>query len=205
MKQFAARFHITPDTRVLDVGGGWLNWTLLEEQPQVTIANVLPPGHLDRQHAAVWVMADGRRLPFEDGAFDVVFSNSVIEHVGDAGDQQQFAAECARVGRRLYVQTPNRQFFFEPHYLTPFVHWLPKETRRRLLGLTGRGVLITLVGSDKASQRKDLHQLVDEVRLLDERELRHLFPGAEVWRERFAGMVKSLIVVRNLDTAAGDG
>ena len=74
---------------------------------------------------------DGRALPFRDEAFDVVFSNSVIEHVGDAASQRRFAREVARVGRAYWVQTPNRWFPVEQHLLTPLVHWLPKSWQRR--------------------------------------------------------------------------
>ena len=75
--------------------------------------------------AASWVAGDGRSLPFRDGSFDVVFSNSVIEHVGDAASQRRFAREVARVGRAYWVETPNRWFPVEQHLLTPLVHWLP--------------------------------------------------------------------------------
>jgi 2-polyprenyl-3-methyl-5-hydroxy-6-metoxy-1,4-benzoquinol methylase len=65
------------------------------------------------------------RSPSAARSFDIVFSNSVIEHVGDAESQQQFAHEIARVGRAYWVQTPNRRFPVEPHLLTPFLHFLP--------------------------------------------------------------------------------
>jgi hypothetical protein len=76
---------------------------------------------------------DGRQLPFRDAAFDVVFSNSVIEHVGDAASQERFAREVARVGRSYWVQTPNRWFPVEQHLLTPLVHWLPRRWQRAIL------------------------------------------------------------------------
>src|ERR1019366_4814761 len=69
MRRFARELHISAEPRVLDVAG-----------------------------APSWVAGDGRTLPFRDEAFDVVFSNSVIEHVGDAPAQRRFAREVARVG-----------------------------------------------------------------------------------------------------------
>jgi hypothetical protein len=80
------------------------------------------------------VRADGRALPFGDGEFDVGFSNAVVEHVAGGRDgQRQFVHELCRVARRVFVTTPNRRFPLEVHTLLPFVHWLPKGPRERLL------------------------------------------------------------------------
>jgi SAM-dependent methyltransferase len=80
------------------------------------------------------VRADGRSLPFEDAEFDIGFSNAVVEHVaGGREGQRQFVHELCRVARRVFVTTPNRRFPLEVHTLLPFVHWLPKGPRERLL------------------------------------------------------------------------
>jgi SAM-dependent methyltransferase len=80
------------------------------------------------------VRADGRDLPFEDAEFDLGFSNAVVEHVAGGRDgQRQFVHELCRVARRVFVTTPNRRFPLEVHTLLPFVHWLPKGPRERLL------------------------------------------------------------------------
>ena len=85
------------------------------------------------------VRADGRELPFGDGAFDLGFSNAVIEHVaGGRHGQRRFLGELCRVARRVFVTTPNRLFPVDPHSLLPVVHWLPDgEVRRRLLRARG--------------------------------------------------------------------
>ena len=62
--------------------------------------------------SSCYVVADGCHLPFADDAFDMAFSNSVIEHVPD---HEAFSRELARVGRSYYVQTPNKWFPIEPH------------------------------------------------------------------------------------------
>lgn len=52
-----------------------------------------------------FVQGDGQALPFRDGAFDLVFSHSVIEHVASA---ESYLRECFRVLRRggvLYLST----------------------------------------------------------------------------------------------------
>src|SRR5438445_13817496 len=112
MRRFAREFGVTNDTRILDVGGTPLNWSFVASHPLVTIVN-LPGEPLDRRFA--WVWGDGRALPFADGSFDIVFSNSVIEHVGDTESHRRFAEEIARVGRAYWVETPNRWFPIEPH------------------------------------------------------------------------------------------
>jgi SAM-dependent methyltransferase len=80
------------------------------------------------------VQADGRELPFGNAEFDLGFSNAVVEHVaGGREGQRQFVHELCRVARRVFVTTPNRRFPLEVHTLLPFVHWLPKGPRERLL------------------------------------------------------------------------
>src|SRR5213078_1617346 len=114
------------------VGGTPETWELVAVRPRVTLLNT-PRTRAELAGAAWWVAGDGRALPFRDGAFDVVFSNSVIEHVGDADSQRRFAAEIMRVGRAFWVQTPNRWFPVEQHLLTPLIHWLPKAVQRAIV------------------------------------------------------------------------
>ena len=86
-----------------------------------------------------YVRADGRDLPFEDGAFDHVHSSAVLEHVGSRANQIKFLSELWRVSRRsLFVTTPNRGFPVEFHTVLPLVHWLPASAFRHFLRRTGR-------------------------------------------------------------------
>ena len=82
-----------------------------------------------------YVRGDATALPFADGEFDVVFSNAVIEHVGGRERQQVFADEAMRVGRRVFVTTPNRWFPLELHTHLPLVHWLPEPAAHRVYDL----------------------------------------------------------------------
>ena len=104
------------------------------------------------------VVADGRALPFRDGAFEVAFSNAVIEHVGGRRDQQAFVRELSRVADRVFVTTPNRLFPVDAHTLLPVVHWLPRPRRERVYRALGREAGIG-------------------VELLSPRSLRALFPS----------------------------
>lgn len=85
------------------------------------------------------VRYDGSIFPFDDKSFDVVWSNAVIEHVGNFDRQVLFVKEMARVGRRVFFSTPNRGFPIELHTRLPLVHWLPKPACDRLLKRLGRG------------------------------------------------------------------
>jgi SAM-dependent methyltransferase len=85
--------------------------------------------------AARYVQGDALDLPFEDGSFDIVFSNAVIEHVGGEEEQRRFVAESLRVGRRAFITTPNRWFPIEVHTRLPLVHWLPDAAAHRAYDL----------------------------------------------------------------------
>ncbi len=190
MQQFCRIFELTAETRVLDVGGTLFNWTLLSFQPRVTIVNIsLPsvPGDIEK---ASWIIADGRYLPFRNGAFEIVYSNSVIEHLGDLENQREFANEIRRISKRYYVQTPNRWFPVEPHLITPFIHYFSRSVQRRFL----RNFTIWGLVTRPTDQQCD--KFLQEVRLLNESELRELFPDAEIWHERVLGLTKSLIAVK---------
>lgn len=72
-----------------------------------------------------FVTYNGKLFPFEDGEFEWVFSNAVIEHVGTYNDQLQFLNEMMRVGKNVFFTTPNRWFPIESHTNAFFLHWLP--------------------------------------------------------------------------------
>jgi hypothetical protein len=193
MRRFAREFGITRETQVLDIGGTLDNWLLLDERPRLTLLNT-PRAKDEIGQGAQWVAGDGRCLPFRDGAFDVVFSNSVIEHVGNAQSQERFAREAMRVGRAIWIQTPNRWFPVEQHLLTPVIHWLPKRWQRAIVPRCSLWILLVPVSPDR--RRFFLDHYLNDVRLLTGAELRALFPGARIIRERFLGMTKSLIAAK---------
>lgn len=72
-----------------------------------------------------YVQANGLELPFADQSFDLVYSNAVIEHVGNASEQALFVREHVRVGRHWMLTTPNRLFPVEAHTFTFVRHMNP--------------------------------------------------------------------------------
>ncbi len=70
-----------------------------------------------------FVQYPGGRFPFADKAFDWVFSNAVIEHVGSSGDMSLFLNEMMRVAVNVFFTTPNKYFFAESHTNVFFLHW----------------------------------------------------------------------------------
>jgi hypothetical protein len=109
----------------------------------------------------------------------------VIEHVGGIERQKQFAAECMRCGRGFFVQTPNKWFPFDTHTLMPFAHWLPQGVFRKLLCFSPRFMFFK-------TDPGDMHDFRN-MHLLSKRDMRKLFPGADIIEEKFLGITKSLI------------
>jgi hypothetical protein len=179
------------DTTLIDVGGTPEFWLRAGHLAHVTIVNIARPASADRLPS--WMefrLASGTALPFVDDSFDVAFSNSAIEHLGSGAAQRAFAEEIARVGRSCFVQTPCKAFPVEPHYLTPFVHWLPAGMRRRLARRFTVWAWIT------HPTQEYVDRMVAEIRLLSKKELSALFPDAGIVVERFWGFPKSLVAIK---------
>lgn len=189
MRVLAERFTFTPEVTVLDVGGAPAMWLLLPVRPRVTLLNIWPSSPWQLPDGMRYLHGDARALEFEDRSFDLTFSNSVIEHVGEWQDQQRFAREVCRVGKRYYIQTPNRRFPVEPHYAAPFVHWLPRGVQRRALRYASPW------GWLQRPTQADVDRVVAEIRLLTAAEMRELFPDAEIVAERLGPLVKSWIAM----------
>ncbi len=193
MRLFERTFRISSRTRILDVGGSPQIWELASVKPQLTILN-LPGGIEPSELQIVNVIGDGRLLPFPDEAFDIVFSNSVIEHVGTHADQRRFANEIARVGRSYWVQTPNRRFPIELHLMLPLIHFLPKRWQRPIVN---RFTLWERLARPSADARAFyLEHFLNDLNLLDAARLKTFFPDGMLIAERVLGMPKSLIAFR---------
>jgi len=191
MKQFIKFFGVDNNTKILDIGGGMLNWVFINEKPQVTILNLNVPSNFEhRSGNLLWIKGNALDIPCQDKSFDIAYANSVIEHLSSFENQKIFAREISRISENIYVQTPNRYFFIEPHLVTPFTHYLPKRLQRYLLRN------FTVWGIVSRPSQEDIIRFLKEVRLLTYSELKILFPDCEIIKERFCFLTKSFIVVR---------
>jgi hypothetical protein len=188
MRAFSKAFRITQETRILDVGGTPDIWQLLPVSPRITFVNL--PSRVEAGNLNL-VFASGCALPFADRSFDVVFSNSVIEHVGAPAEQQRFADEVRRVGCKYWVQTPNRWFPVEAHLLTPLIHFLPKSWQAAVVRRFS--VWQWLERPSEGRRAFYVEHYLRDIRLLSYADMSRMFPGATVIRERWLGWTKSLI------------
>lgn len=192
---------IQPSKRssLLDVGGypwGWINFPPCVQS--ITCLNVHPINWdtaRSPQHNISVSLGDARSMEeISNNEYDVVFSNSVIEHVGSWSDQEAFAREVRRVGRNLWVQTPARECPVEPHYLAPFMHWLPRKVQKRLIRW------FSLYGLVQRPSPAEIEEMVESIRLLTKTEMQTLFPDCEVLTEQMFGVFpKSYIAFRKIN------
>jgi len=139
---FMQKMRPTPQQRILDIGTSddtGIEANMLEQlyphRENLTCAS-LTDGHAilsaypGVRHVRI---VAGEPLPFSDHAFDIVYSNAVLEHVGSQSQQGKFIAEMCRVAPRRFLAVPNRGFPIESHTCLPLVHYLPKKWFRRLL------------------------------------------------------------------------
>ncbi len=177
--------------KILDVGGTqkfWMQSGFLSEfdNIEITIMNI--------KHIPVTVpklksiVGDATNMKqFQDREFDIVFSNSVIEHVGDYNAQMRMAEEIKRIGKRYFLQTPNLYFPIEPHFVFPFFQFLPLSLKMWLITHFKLGWRGPVKDKQKALET------VTEIRLLSKQEVINLFPNATIFEEKFLGLTKSFI------------
>jgi hypothetical protein len=180
--------------RILDVGGEpnyWLaNGTDLDWRKVTVVLLNLFPFEI-KQPGLTSVAGDARDMKEYDSlSFDIVHSNSVIEHVGRWDDMVAMANEVRRLGPHYFVQTPYFWFPIEPHARFLAYHWMPESWRYRILMKRSLGFW---------QKRPDVGSAVNAVQsavLLDRKQMQFLFSDAKIISERFLGFTKSLIAIR---------
>ncbi len=188
---------------ILDLGGTLEYWQrvgfdfLREQGARITLLNRQSSELSDvTAYSDVFEVAVGDACDlsqYADRVFDLVHSNSVIEHVETWANMKAFAAETRRVGGSYYVQTPYFWFPIDPHfYKVPFFHWLPRPTRASILNR------FSIAYSGRIDDIGMAYEIVDRARLLDGRQFRYLFPDAAISFERFSGLPKSLLAVKDV-------
>ncbi|WP_106568953.1 class I SAM-dependent methyltransferase [Cecembia rubra] len=179
---------------VLDVGGTayfWKDKNLVKEgKLKVTLLNLEKEIGVPKEMESIAGDATDLSM-FEDGQFDLVFSNSVIEHLYTWENQQKMAKECVRVAKKYFIQTPNKHFFIEAHYAIPFIQYVPKKLTYKVLTKTKLSRL-------RKWKPQDAQQYLDEIRLINKKEMKRLFPKATIYKEKMMGMTKSF-TAHNMD------
>lgn len=172
---------------IADFGGRAAMWAGIDLQSRIVLINIdeYPANGYEK------VIASGCDCPLRDNTFDLAFSNSAIEHLGTEEAQFRFANEMRRVGRRIFCQTPYYWFPAEVHWLTPIVHWIPRQFRPWWLLR-----YFTVWGLLSRPNKAEVCKLNNELRLLTKREMQAMFPDCQILSEKFLGLTKSLIAVR---------
>ena len=184
--------------QIIDVGGLDVYWKIIPRQflkdnkVNITCIN-LPGSDPQAKDDDIFTYAEGdgcNLVDFADKSFHLSHSNSVIEHVGDKTNTQNFAKEMMRVADKVYLQTPNFWFPMEPHFMTPFFQWLPKAVRIKLL------MNFNLGWYKKAGSYETAKGHIEHCNLLSAKDLKKLFPGSMLYYEKIFFFSKSLIVVK---------
>lgn len=187
---------------IIDLGGTEKYWLIGEDfirrnrqRLSITVVNTEAEDIRDRE---LFSFIQGSATAPDLGRgrhFDLVHSNSVIEHVGSWQEMQRFAENTRRLAPRYYVQTPNYWFPYEPHFRFPGFQYLPKAVRVRLIMRWSLGFF------RRIESRAEADDIIFHHRLLSAREMRVLFPDAEVSCEKVFGLNKSILAVRDMPAA----
>ena len=196
---------ITPDMKILDLGGGDGSHirSIFPDSANITVSDVSEADLAQarkRYGFTTAMLSDSSLLPWADNEFDFCFCSSVIEHVTGPRNliyeitntkaftdmawrhQQIFAKEIDRVAKSFYVQTPYKYFIIESHTWLPMVIiLLPRSWQIKLIDLFNQ-FWPKKTGPD--------------FYLLDRAEMQKLFPQARIFDEKFLFLTKSLMAIK---------
>ncbi len=176
---------------ILDVGGTEDFWKQMgfddRAEYEITILNIDEPANARRGNF-IFVKGDAADLSeFADKSFDVVFSNSVIEHIPLHTGRQKMADEITRVGKKYFVQTPSYYFPFEPHFLFPCFQFFPRALQIYMLTKFNMGWF------KKCGSKQEAIELLENNSLLTKSKLKGYFTNCRIIKEKFLLLNKSFI------------
>ncbi|MBS1518260.1 MAG: class I SAM-dependent methyltransferase [Bacteroidetes bacterium] len=188
--EFISKFE--RPVRILDLGGSgyfWKNLNLVNlDDLRILLVNT-EFQDVEKYSNIEFINKDVRDLSaYGDKEFDLVHSNSLIEHLGKKEEQKKLAEEIQRIGRHYFIQTPNYYFPVEPHFMFPFFQFLPLKSRAGLLMKHNLGWF------EKKENISEAEELAKSIRLLKKSELKEFFSGAEIYSEKYFLFTKSFIV-----------
>lgn len=178
------------DLHIIDLGGRATYWNNVPECriKTITLTNLSDHEFEDSEHSKFEMqsaIADATNLAeIADRQFDLVHSNSVIEHVGPWDAMERMARETQRVALHGWIQTPAWEFPIEPHYRAPFLHWLGTPARRRIVQALPAGKLMSL---------GEARNHADWINMMSRKEFAELYKGKKIHTERFMLFPKSYV------------
>jgi hypothetical protein len=184
------RFPALDSMRVLDLGGMPDFWRKSTVRPaHVTTVNLVTA---DAEEPWIEHVVGDACAPagLSEEKYDLVVSNSLLEHVGGYARRRQLADVIHGYSERHWVQTPYRYFPIEPHWAFPGLQFLPVSAR-------AAAVRMWPLGHDAIKGKNESTDAVLATELLSLTEMRLLFPSSDIWHERVAGLTKSLVAVRS--------
>ena len=189
-EQVLADISENSNGKILDLGGSFEFWKVMGfkyiDMVSIVLLNLEKYEAPEECKNISIVIGDATDLSqYGDKQFDVVFSNSVIEHVGGFENQQKMAEEMKRVGKHCFLQTPNKYFVIEPHFLFPFFSIMPLKLKVFCLKK------FDMACCPRAKTNEEAFKYAESVRLMTKKELKSLFPGVKIRKEKFFFMTKS--------------
>ncbi|MEO6695109.1 MAG: class I SAM-dependent methyltransferase [Ignavibacteria bacterium] len=178
--------------KILDLGGSDYYWKnigcLNDDNYKITILNIHPQ-ELNGLNNTSFIEKDARDLSFiKDNEYDIIYSNSMIEHLNNFEEQKLLAKEIQRIGKKYFIQTPNYYFPVEPHFLFPFFQYLPVKIKSKLISKYDLGWY------KMQADKKEAYKIASSIRLLKKNELLEIFPGCKIYCEKYFSLDKSFIV-----------
>ena len=194
--------------RVVDLGGtaaSWLGLVTEDDQLDITLVN---NHHIDKSNVGYdgaipfikELRADVTQLTAEDlSAYDLIYSNSFLEHLEGRERQRSVAAAIGATDRPYFVQVPNKNCPIDPHFPgpLPFPARYPKPLLAWILTRTALGSGSRSPNRDEAMERLRYYNP------LGIKDLARLFPDADIIREWSYGLNPSLVATRAWSAGTG--
>ena len=181
--------NIKTPIKILDLGGTEDLWEQIDfhnnSKYDITLLNLT---YNEVSYSNIKsVVGDATNLKqYHENEFDLIFSNSVIEHLYTKTNQLKMSSEILRVGKYHYCQTPNKHFLVEPHYILPFMQFLPKKLQYNILTKTRLSRL-------KKWDEEFALKYTSEIRLITYKEMQNFFPHSTIWKEKIFIFSKSFV------------
>lgn len=178
--------EVGPTASILDVGGLAYDWITIGYHGEVTCVSLshIREGKWGKGNIT-YMKQNATALPYPDQGFEIVYSNSLLEHVGRS-NQTAVANEIRRVARRYWVQVPNRNFPLEPHYRALFFYQMPPRLRQ----------LVATYWTPMVTKHNHYLAEVNTIYPLDRHKMQVLFPEAIILEEKLMGLTKSVIAAK---------